>query len=249
MIKIERGSPPADTAMDRKRERVLRKIRELVGSGKSNSTKIKFNTLWSAPEVKDFLYESQLGKCCYCERNRDKKEFDVEHFRPKGKVKEAELNHPGYWWLAYDWENLLIACKTCNQKKSSHFPLKDEKNRAYLEDTDLGKEVPILINPLNENPELFIDYDVRETGLMVKAIGRCERGENTVNALTGINDRKVMEERKGKLEEYELIRRLLRNGGNELYSAAIEFMRKYVSPTSEFSGFAKFYFRREGCLQ
>lgn len=249
MIKIERGSPPADTAMDRKRERVLRKIRELVETGKLNSTKIKFNTLWSAPEVKDFLYESQHRKCCYCERNRDKKEFDVEHFRPKGKVKEAEKTHPGYWWLAYDWENLLIACKTCNQKKSTHFPLKDEEKRAYLEDADLGKEVPILINPLKENPELFIDYDLRETKPMVKAIGRCERGEKTVNKLTGINDRNVMEGRAYKLKDYQLIRLLFQNGGNELYSAAIERMRKYVSPTSEFSGFAKFYFRKEGCLQ
>lgn len=249
MIKIKRGSPPVGTAMDEKREEALRRIRKSVGSGKSKSTKIKFNTLWSTPEVKNFLYESQHRKCCYCERNRDKKEFDVEHFRPKGKVKEAEKTHPGYWWLAYDWENLLIACKTCNQKKSTHFPLKDEKNRAYLEDTDLGKEVPILINPLKENPELFIDYDLRETKLMVKAIGRCERGEKTVNKLTGINAREVMLGRKDKLVEYELIRRLLRNGGNELYLAAIEFMRKYVSPTSEFSGFAKFYFRKEGCLQ
>ena len=249
MIKIERGSPPADTGMDRKREEALRRIRKLVESGEPKSTKIKFKTLWSAPEVKGFLYESQHRKCCYCERNRDKKDFDVEHFRPKGNVKEAEKTHPGYWWLAYDWENLLIACKTCNQAKSTHFPLKDEKSRTYSEDTDIGKEEPILINPLKEDPELFIDYDLRESKLMVKAIGRCERGEKTVNKLTGINAEEVMLGRKGKLMEYELVRRLLRNGGNEFYPAAIELLRKYESPTSEFSGFAKFYFRKEGCLQ
>lgn len=249
MIKIKRGSPPAGNAMDKKRERALRRIREIVESEESESAKIKFNTLWSASEVKEFLYESQHHKCCYCERNRDKKEFDVEHFRPKGKVKEAEKTHPGYWWLAYDWENLLIACKTCNQKKSTHFPLKDEKNRAYPEDTDLGKEEPILINPLKENPELFIDYDLRETKLMVKAIGRCERGEKTVNKLTGINAGEVMLGRADKLKDYRMIRHLLRNGGNELYPAANKRLRQYVSPTSEFSGFAKFYFRKEGCLQ
>ena len=43
-------------------------------------------------------------------------ETDVEHFRPKAEVKEAGENHQGYWWLAYSWENLLIACKTCNQE-------------------------------------------------------------------------------------------------------------------------------------
>lgn len=247
MIKIERGSPPADTAMDRKRERVLRKIRELVETGKLKSD--EFERLWSEREVKGFLYESQHGKCCYCERKRNIIEFHVEHFRPKAQVKEAELNHPGYWWLAYDWENLLLACFPCNLKKSSHFPLKDEEKRAYGEECDVAVEEPLLINPLNENPELFIDYDVRETGLMVKAIGRCERGENTVNALTGINDRNVMEERADKLKVYQMIRNSMRNGDDELNPERNELMREYVCPNSSFSGFAKFYFRKEGCLQ
>ena len=73
--------------------------------------------------------------------------------------------------------------------KSTHFPLKDERKRAYGEKCDFEEEEPFLINPLKENPELFIDYDVEEKSrLMVKAIGRCERGEKTVNELTGIND-------------------------------------------------------------
>ena len=150
MIKIERGSPPPATVMDRKREVALRKIRRLVKSGDLKSS--KFDRLWSDSDVKSFLYESQHGKCCYCERIRDQKELDVEHFRPKSQVKEA-ANHPGYWWLAYNWKNLLLACKMCNQKKSSKFPLKDEKKRSYGENDNIKVEEPILINPLEENPE------------------------------------------------------------------------------------------------
>lgn len=145
MIKIERRSPPTGTILDRKREEALQKIRRLVESGESKSD--AFDRLWSNLEVKSFLYESQHRKCCYCERNRDQKELDVEHFRPKSQVKEAK-NHSGYWWLAYNWENLLLACKMCNQKKSSKFPLKDEKKRAYEENDDLKEEEPVLINPL-----------------------------------------------------------------------------------------------------
>lgn len=247
MIKIERGRPPKNTAIDKRREKELRKIRKLAKSRELKSG--DFENLWSNPKVKDFLYESQHGKCCYCERKRDKRESDVEHFRPKAEVKEAGEDHQGYWWLAYSWENLLIACKTCNQEyKKSKFPLKDEGKRAYTENCDLGEEEPFLINPLEENPELLIDYDLRETRLMAKAIGRCERGEKTVNELTGINDRRVMEERAGKLKDYRMWACLKNNGSDELKLKADDRLREYVSPCSEFSGFARFYFQKEGCL-
>jgi len=247
MIKIERGNPPTETIIDKRREEVLRKIRELAESGELRSAEFK-TTLWSNPKVKNFLHESQHGKCCYCERTRDQKDFDVEHFRPKAEVKEIR-DHPGYWWLAYSWENLLVACKACNQKKSSHFPLKDERKRAYGENCNLGEEEPFLINPLEEEPELFIEYDIRETGLMVKALGKCERGRKTVNELTGINDRKVMEERADKLKDYRVITLLLLDEREERRSLAKKRLQEYVSPCHEFSGFAKFYFRKDGCLK
>ncbi len=247
MIKIERGSPPKNTAIDKRREKELRKIRKLAESRKLKSG--HFENLWSDPKVKDFLYESQYGKCCYCERKRDKRETDVEHFRPKAEVKEAGEKHQGYWWLAYSWGNLLIACKTCNQQyKKSQFPLKNEEKRAYTENSGLGEEEPFLIAPLEENPELFIDYDLGETRLMAKAMGKCERGEKTINELTGINDRKVMEKRADKLKDYRVWAYLKINGNDELKSEADERLREYISSCSEFSGFAKFYFKKEGCL-
>ena len=250
MIKIERGKHPQNTALDKRREKELRKIRELASSGELESK--HFNgKLWSG-EVKKFLHKSQHGKCCYCERTRDKGETDVEHFRPKAEVEEKE-NHPGYWWLAYSWGNLLIACKRCNQQyKKSKFPLKDGSKRAYTEDSDLSEEKPFLINPLEEDPELYIDYDfpssVRERQLMIKAVGKDERGKKTVDELTGINDRKVMEKRADKLKDYRGWAYLKNNGSDECRSEANERLREYVSPSSEFSGFARFYFENEGSL-
>ena len=249
MIKIKRGKPPENTDLDKKRDKELQKIRELANSGELKSK--HFENLWSDSKVKEFLHISQYGKCCYCERKRDKKrETDVEHFRPKAEVKEAGKGHPGYWWLAYIWENLLISCKKCNQEyKKSKFPLKDEEKRAYREDCDLGEEEPFLINPLEEDPELFIDYDLEETRLMAKAIGRCERGKKTVDELTGINDREVMEQRADKLKDYNILVRCLKNKGiDELRSMADRCLHEHISPRSEFSGFARFYFKNEGCL-
>jgi hypothetical protein len=28
--------------------------------------------------------------------------------------KEKEFEHPGYYWLAYEWTNLLPSCYDCN---------------------------------------------------------------------------------------------------------------------------------------
>ena len=46
-------------------------------------------------------------KCAYCEwKPTGGSDWDVEHYRPKGKVFEHE-DHPGYYWLAYTWNCLL----------------------------------------------------------------------------------------------------------------------------------------------
>ncbi len=250
MIKIERGKIPENIAsvLNTKREKKLPKIKELVDSGELRSK--DFNgKIWSG-KVKKFLHKSQHGKCCYCERRRDqKRETDVEHFRPKAEV-EGKENHPGYWWLAYDWENLLIACKKCNQEyKQTQFPLKEESKRVYTENCDLREEEPFLINPLEEDPELFIDYDIEGNRPMAKAIGRCERGKKTVNELTGMNDIEVMLERAERLEDcYDVCLNLKNSENNELRSRADKRLHKYISCCSEFSGFARFYFKKKGCI-
>ena len=254
MIRIERGEPPKGNRLDERREKELQKIRKAVKSGKS----YRFETLWSDRKVKKFLHRSQHGKCCYCERKRDeKRDSDVEHFRPKARV-EGAGNHLGYWWLAYNWENLLIACKTCNEEyKKSKFPLKDESKRAYTEKSDIDKEEPIMINPLKEDPELLINYDfLAEADFsgkpMVKAVGKCMRSKKTVDGLTGINDENVMLERADKLEYYEtlviaeLALRELERADKLKYID--KRVRDCVSSRSEFSGFARFYFRKKGFI-
>ena len=243
MIKIEREEPPKNTALDNKRKEELERIRKLAESGELKSK--NFNRrLWSG-KVKNFLYKSQHGKCCYCERNPPIEEAEVEHFRPKAEVKEAGENHPGYWWLAYNWENLLIACQLCNRTyKKTQFPLKDESKRAYEENCNLDEEDPLLINPLEEDPEQLICYEeLEEPQFMVKAVGKCERAEKTVKELTGINDKYVMLRRADKLKYY---RRWTKD--DKLRSEAKKYLQEWVSPCSEFSGFSRFHFKKEGCL-
>ena len=97
--------------------------------------------IYAHPELKRVLVHSHRGKCC-CEQ-KIQVDGDVEHFRPKSH----------YYWLAYDWTNLLWACSPCNSRyKRTHFPLEDESHRG----TQLEKA--LLINPALEDPEEFISW-------------------------------------------------------------------------------------------
>ncbi len=110
-------------------------------------------------------------KCSYCETHvAAGSNWDVEHFRPKGRVAE-NANHPGYYWLAYAWSNLFLGCTLCNQRrrdkprwgdlsagpsagKLDQFPLAVEANRASSHADALDREEPLLLNPCEgEDPE------------------------------------------------------------------------------------------------
>ncbi len=76
----------------------------------------KSYTVYSDISVRKVLLKMFHGKCAYCESKITAiYNGDIEHFRPKGEIKEANPSKPGYYWLAADWDNLLFACPFCNQ--------------------------------------------------------------------------------------------------------------------------------------
>ncbi|WP_114835626.1 hypothetical protein U0027_04510 [Agrobacterium tumefaciens] len=74
-------------------------------------------------DVKQMLRGLFHGKCAYCEKFIEKGMSEVEHYRPKGAVEGT--NHPGYWWLAYKWSNLLPTCPGCNKGLRHHLVTAD----------------------------------------------------------------------------------------------------------------------------
>ena len=248
MIKIDRGSPPANNILDEEKTEMLNQIEELVEEGKPWSKK-KFYLWKKDDKVKPFLFKEQHGKCCYCEWSlHNKMESDVEHFRPKAEVSEAE-KHSGYWWLVYDWDNLLISCANCNRLfKKASFPLKDESKRAYKKGDNLSKEEPLLINPLKENPENFIGYNLPNEGescFMIKAVGKCERGRKTVE-FTGINAREPMEKRAKLFKRLQSLKKFFEQSFKEelVESKFYELIsEEFCTSDSDFSGFTNFYLK------
>jgi hypothetical protein len=146
-----------------------------------------------------FLQRVFQEKCAYCEGKYGAGHpWHVEHYRPKSEVTENRqlIDHPGYFWLAYEWHNLLLACAHCNSweeatentegkshpSKSNEFrvrgnriagPGPDPKN--WLD--ELKQEQPLLINPYDEEIDPEDHFAFQETGHI---FGTTNEGRETV---------------------------------------------------------------------
>ena len=153
------------------------------------------NTLYGAKSVKNALIKAQHGKCAFCESKITHIDFgDVEHFRPKGGTRQSDdepMSLPGYYWLAYVWENLFLACSLCNQRfKKNFFPLADAGTRAQSHHDDVSAEAPLFIDPARDAPEELIGF--REE--IAFPIDDDPRGRATIEAL-GLNRPELSERR------------------------------------------------------
>lgn len=124
----------------------------------------KFDSaIYGNAAVKTALLKMQHDKCCFCESKISHISYgDVEHYRPKGGYKQTEqdeLHAPGYYWLPYTWENLLLSCTLCNQQfKKNLFPLLEPQKRALNHRDDIALEQPLLINPSVIDPRQYIGF-------------------------------------------------------------------------------------------
>ena len=110
-------------------------------------------------DLKPSLEKLSNKKCWYCEAIQERSDKHVDHFRPKNQVDEDACgDHPGYWWLAFDWNNFRYSCAFCNsphrdaetgasEGKGARFPLFDEMKRCYNESDSLADEQPALLDP------------------------------------------------------------------------------------------------------
>ena len=188
MIKINRPSQPPDILQKTGQE----KMREHCESYDQNpepyqrprpkGKNFKFNRrVLSHSYVKSTLFEAQHKKCCYCERKIPQVSGgSLEHFRPKGSAKQSKEEpeeYPGYYWLAYCWDNLLFSCCRCNNRKGSLFPLDDPKQRARNHHDDVDAESPLFVDPARDDPRQHIRF----RGAI--AVPLTEKGHQTIKGM------------------------------------------------------------------
>lgn len=107
-----------------------------------------YNNRYKVKDVKNALDQLYHGKCAFCETKIE--QSHVEHYRPKSI----------YYWLAYSWDNLILACATCNQHKRQQFELEGVpqvfvNNPNNIRDINrLSANYDLLESPKMVNPEV-----------------------------------------------------------------------------------------------
>ena len=199
------------------------------------------SSLYGAKSVKNALITAQQGKCAFCESKiRHVAHGDVEHYRPKGGIRQGDgddLEQPGYFWLAYAWTNLFLACQLCNQSfKKNLFPLADPTSRARSHLDDLAAEQPMLIHPADEEPSAFIGFRAE----MAFPIDDDPRARGTIEVL-GLNREELAEFRLDHLAPFKhLLRALpLLPADSEEARDIQALMEQAVLPRAQYSSMAR----------
>ena len=121
--------------------------------------------------------------CAYCESLTPTRL--VDHFRPTEEAASLDgktVARDHYWWLAYEWENLLPTCPTCMSHKGKRFPIKGPRATPAPGRGLPTAEHALFLDPCRDQPEQSLAYE--QDGRVVPLD---ERGATTIagSALTG----------------------------------------------------------------
>lgn len=224
----------------------------LIAQADAGNTAFCFdNKVFAHKTVKEQMMEDQHRKCAYCEQFKNGDFGCVEHYRPKGGYdlgSGTPLQQPGYYWLAYDWQNLLFSCSECNTSyKRNHFPLVNE-NARDIEHRDITNEDPAIINPVTTDPGDHIEFS--EFIIRPKMVDGQEsiQGKTTIGVFR-LNDRNDLKERRRNFwERYQDIHKLLEICQMTQRSDGIAICQRLISEmqgeASEFCGMFKYQVKK-----
>lgn len=219
------------------------KTEELKTDYDNGIREFKFSSrIYGHKTVKSALKELQNHKCCFCEAKINHiSHGDVEHFRPKAGYNTTiggRLSKPGYYWLAYDFSNLFLACQICNQSyKKNYFPLKNESNRARSHRDNIRDEENLILHPESDNPEEHLTFEQE----VIKPLNASEKGKETIKR-TGLNRKLLQDDRMDLLNILKTLANVARGNSVESHEAKEHFKRLGL-PTSKYSLMVKCNFR------
>jgi uncharacterized protein (TIGR02646 family) len=209
-------------------------------------------------------------KCWYCEAKTSRFTYHVDHFRPKGRVKDRDRpEEPGYWWLAFDYRNYRLSCEYCNTPhrdddetpacgKWDQFPLRDGSSRVQDPNLNVNDEVRLLIDPLKHSEVIFLSFE--DTGrprhLLPEGTYGGLMAARTIEVLN-LDQPRINEARKQLAltcqrlvedgnEEYASFSRTGSVAAREKFDGICQQLRDLIQPWSEFSAMARACLRGTG---
>lgn len=218
--------------------------------------------IYANDDVRTALEKLFNDKCAYCEwQPTGGSDWNVEHFRPAGAVFERE-DHPGYYWLAYQWENLYFSCTHCNQRrmdkprwddlrrlpgsgKVHRFPV-DESTRAMSHRDKVSAEKRLLLDPCGDDPETYLGYDPHG---QVIALHESDESANTTIDVFHLKRRRLRDLRKPVILRAVKIVRAKREATTRGETVGLricsDLLAEMTADNSQFAGSARFVVKNE----
>lgn len=212
-------------------------VETIKNNGAYTAGKRKFsinNSIYGHPSVKETLIKLQNDKCCFCERKVSAGEpGHIEHYRPKGGYKKddkSKLEKPGYFWLAYDFDNLFFSCNRCNSSyKKNYFPLADETKRVTNPTQVVANEDPLIICPLDDpTNHLIFEQEI------IKPKSKSIKGKETIKR-TGLNRKALADDRLFFLKPLNILANVARNSFSSDSQEAKDLFKEFGKKESTFS--------------
>lgn len=238
MIKINRGPIPKFLNSDK--VMAAKKLLAESASKRGRQERLRFD-MSILKTVRDDLIRACNNKCAYCESLLGVVSYsDIENFRPKGGARgfnKDQYAPDHYWWLAYEWDNLLVSCQICNQKyKRDYFPLESESMRSRIGafGYDLLNEQALLIDPATDNPSEHLAFDENS-----RIFELTKKGKVTIEIL-GLNRADLVERRRieaSNLQNRLEIIRLTSDFSNQFTREFVEYIKILFSdnPTQPYT--------------
>jgi hypothetical protein len=128
--------------------------------------------LWRDDRIRDWLLQQFNNKCWYSEAYDSASSIHVDHYRPKGRLKEflGGDTFDGYWWLAFEWKNYRICGQLINVKKGDLFPIIEGQRCTSDGTIKLELESPILLDPADADDTSLISFEKDEDGCVAVCV-------------------------------------------------------------------------------
>lgn len=201
----------------------------------------KYNARYKTEDVKQSLDRIYNHKCAFCEQIVE--QLHVEHFRPKKT----------YYWLAYSWDNLILACPACNQHKGNNFELKG--NQVAFGTAESWKRrinhLSILYDRI-EKPKMVNPELIDPSGKLIFCKdGSIESSDSDMMytiVTCGLNRTYLKDARRKILDTFrnDIVAEMLRCEDSNSQACAIRilterFVRKAQDDSNEFSAFRRYF--------
>lgn len=215
----------------------------------------KFDTnIYGHTDVRTKLDSIYNSKCAFCETDPTAgMTINVEHYRPKAKVTSVKT-HPGYYWLGYEWSNLLLACYSCNNRKRSRFPIDKSGKRSstppanaadnLADSKNLLDECPLILNP-ELVKDISVHFNYNSSGKIIPISPEADETKERTN----LNRPSLIKARlkvlnkciNGILEAFDLLQKKKIDNSelNGFIMAKMRDLVKVISENEQYSEFAK----------